>query len=544
MAKHIDDMLVKNATVWCGDPPSPARGWFSVKDGVISAIGTDSRLPDSGRVVDAENKVVLPSFVDCHTHLSSAALMNIAKTGVHWRSKRDALDDVRKHAAFDPSSEWLLYFYANWESWNDPTPPDARELEHAAPGRNVLISCVSLHRGVLSETGFQTASIDRQSHQRFIDMTRGRPTGVVWEECFSSCLLRALTSLGQRLGDDGVADLLLAEARRHLSAGITDAHDPTMTPSVSPIMSEVRRKTPLRLSWSAAGGHGPLSSADSDHVLSDYGDGPSSAKVFADGAHRCAMCIDPAAALKMGIHTIQRAARHMSWGPIRQLFSGRTSFEGGRLCRKGEIFETNDLTRRLLRLGRSHERVKIHALGNQAVDMACDCVAEAGLTTRVCLEHATLIDDNVVDKLTQHRIQVSLQSGFLPTYGPLFVQMGLGEKYRGLAARSMLDAGVDMFMSSDYPCGPLDPLHNMRCAVDRRLPDGRPYLEMEAVTPEEAVYGYTLGAMKGITGRAKAGIEVGAPADFVILSSDPFQHGAVVESTWIAGDKVYDHGEA
>jgi len=190
-------------------------------------------------------------------------------------------------------------------------------------------------------------------------------------------------------------------------------------------------------------------------------------------------------------------------------------------------------------LNESHDRIKVHALGNAAVDMACDCIVESGITTKVCLEHATIIDRSNLEKLSKHDIQVSLQSGFLSHYGDFLLQMKMTDNYRGMAARSMLDAGVDLILSSDSPCGPLDTLHNLRCAVDRKLPDNRVYLEDEAITPKEAIYAYTIAGTKGITGREKQGIEVGAPADFVILSGDPFVETTEVESTWIGGDKVY-----
>jgi predicted amidohydrolase YtcJ len=117
--------------------------------------------------------------------------------------------------------------------------------------------------------------------------------------------------------------------------------------------------------------------------------------------------------------------------------------------------------------------------------------------------------------------------------------MRLNGRYRGLPLRSLLDADVDLILSSDYPCGPLDPLHNLRCAVERKLDSGQVYLEQEALAKEEAIYAYTIAGSKGINGQAKAGISAGAPADFVVLTGEPFDESTVVESTWIDGNAVY-----
>ena len=106
----------------------------------------------------------------------------------------------------------------------------------------------------------------------------------------------------------------------------------------------------------------------------------------------------------------------------------------------------------------------------------------------------------------------------------------------------MLDAGVSLILSSDYPCGPLDPLHNMRCAVERKIKGDGVYLENEAIGHEEAVYAYTIAGSKGITGIAKSGMEIDKAADFIVLNGDPFAHATTVESTWIGGEKVYEAG--
>lgn len=536
----IDDVLISNTTVWASNVPSPQNGWLTVKDGRISAVGTDNMPPPNAKhIIDGKDKSVLPSFVDCHTHISAAALINISKNGSAWRCKDDALNTLEQVVAADSSTEWLVFFFVDWDSWTNPTPPTAQELELASGGRNVLIVCESLHRGILSETALRTSNLTQFLNGRFIETSHGIPNGVVWEESFSACLLVALTSIIEGLGNEGLKHVMLAETQRHLAYGITDAHDPSMTFAMSQVMSQVNEQSPLRISWSEVGSNGPISSAGIGEHLEHYGTGPSSAKIFTDGAHRCAMCIDAGTAFNMGLKIFVEALSNFSLAPIRRLLTGDMAYSKGKFYRQGALFTPPELTDRLQSLGESHERLKIHALGNHAVDMACDCIVEAGLTTKVCLEHATLIDDHNIEKIAKHNIQVSMQPGFLPHFGDMFMKMHLGEKYRGLAARSMLDAGINLIMSSDNPCGPLDPLHNIRCAVERTLPDKRIYLEKEAVTQQEAIYAYTIAGTSGITGLHKRGLEVGAPADFIVLSGDPFNHTTVVESTWIDGVMVF-----
>ncbi|MFE8073341.1 amidohydrolase family protein [Marinobacteraceae bacterium S3BR75-40.1] len=537
----MNDLVITNVTVWAGAQPTPKRGWVAIQNGVFSALGGEDEPPPAARAqMDGKGKTLMPSFVDCHSHLSAGAIASICRNGSAFSAKGDALKAVEA-AAQEDDSDWLVFFYVDWNGWDVPVPPTAGELEEASGGRKVFIVCETLHRGILSESALEALDVSKHRDSNFVEMKRGALTGVVWEEVFFVCLKQVFDALITALGDAELKAILTAEANRHLSCGITDVHDPGVTTEMYKHMIALNEASPLRLSWSQAGPHGAVSSAGGGHPLESYGNGPSSAKVFTDGAHRCAMCIDAAQALIMTLGVIGDAIKGFNPYPLRQLLEEDIAFKNGKFYRKGALFEPNDLTQKLGQLSESHERIKIHALGNHAVDMACECVVESGITTRVCIEHATVLDDRNIERIAKHGFQVSAQPGFLPHYGPQFASMRLKGRYRGLPLRSLLDADVNLIMSSDYPCGPLDPLYNMRCAVERTTKGGSVYLERESVSQEEAVYAYTIAGSKGISGRSKAGIEMNQPADFTVLSGDPFSHSTRVESTWMAGEKVYQN---
>ena len=536
----MNDLVITNVTVWAGARPVPQKGWVAIHEGRFSAIGGEGDEPPAARSqIDGQGKTVLPSFVDCHSHVSAGAIASVCRSGMELNSPEELLRAVETAAQQD-HSDWLVFFYTDWNNWQVPVPPSAGELEEASGGRKVFVVCDSLHRGVLSESGLEALNVSRHRDSDFVGTRRGALTGVVWEAVFSDCLKQVLQELIQAMGEDELRAILKAEANRHLACGITDVHDPGVTVELYQHMVTLSEATPLRLSWSQAGLSGAVSSAHHEQMLDSFGSGPSSAKVFTDGAHRCAMCIDAAQAMIMTLGAIGDAIKGVSPYPVLQLLEGDIAFRGGKFYRKGALFEKHELTSKLGQLSESHERIKIHALGNQAVDMACECVVESGITTRVCVEHATILDDDNIEKIARHNLQVSAQPGFLTCYGAQFASMRMTRRYRALPLRSLLDANVDLIMSSDYPCGPLDPLHNMRCAVERKTPGGTTFLEQEAVTPEEAVYAYTIAGAMGILGKPKAGIEANAPADFVVLSGDPFVHSSTVESTWIDGNKVYE----
>ena len=537
----MNDLVINNVMIWSGCRPKPSPGWVAINDGKFSAMGGTEEVPPQARKrIDGNGKTVMPSFVDCHTHVSAGAIASICRNGSVFNSKEDALSAV-EIAAKESDSDWLVFFYIDWNGWDIPVPPTAEELEEASSGRKVFLVCESLHRGIMSESALRECDVSKYLDSDFVETKRGSLTGVVWEEVFSSCMKKVFDSLISALNEEDLKEIMNAEANRHLSYGITDAHDPGVNYDMCKHMVALNEESPLRLSWSEVGSKGVLSTAGNGQPLDNFGNGPSSAKVFTDGAHRCAMCIDTSQAIVMTLGAIKDSIKDLNPYPLRQLLSEETAYSKGKFYRKGALFEPEDLTKKLAQLSDSHERIKIHALGNQAVDMACECIVESGITTKVCIEHATVLDDDNIEKLAKHGVQVSAQPGFLPHYGAQFLSMRLTGRYRGLALKSLIDAGVELIMSSDYPCGPLDPLHNMRCAVERKIKGDIVYLENESVCHEEALYAYTIAGSKGIVGVAKSGIETDAPADFIILSGDPFIHSTTVESTWIEGDMVYQN---
>jgi len=116
---------------------------------------------------------------------------------------------------------------------------------------------------------------------------------------------------------------------------------------------------------------------------------------------------------------------------------------------------------------------------------------------------------------------------------------------RMFAHRDLLDAGVTVAGSSDYPCGPIEPLTAIQSLVTRTGFDGALVGGSQRISVEEALRIYTVGSAEA-TGEAglKGTLSPGMLADFVVLGDDPrtvepATIGAVpVRSTWVGGSRV------
>ncbi|HEY3735804.1 MAG TPA: amidohydrolase family protein, partial [Jatrophihabitans sp.] len=77
------DILVRDGTVVDGTGAAAYRADVAVQDGRIAAVGTD--LGPARRVIDAEDRIVTPGWVDIHSHYDGQALWDelLTPSGAH-----------------------------------------------------------------------------------------------------------------------------------------------------------------------------------------------------------------------------------------------------------------------------------------------------------------------------------------------------------------------------------------------------------------------------------------------------------------------------
>ena len=170
----------------------------------------------------------------------------------------------------------------------------------------------------------------------------------------------------------------------------------------------------------------------------------------------------------------------------------------------------------------------LHAIGDAAIDLALDVIAEAqgqyGRREVPCrIEHFGIARPDQVLRAAELRVAVTPQAGFI---GPLGDQMAhlVGKDreawlYRG---RSVIDAGIILAGSSDLPVADNNLRRGMQAAVDRRTDGGLVLGADEAITREEALRTHTVWAATA-TGQIadKGSLERGKLADFTVFSSSP-----------------------
>ena len=539
--------LLTGATLWAGAGCTPRPGWLLLEDDRVAAVGSDDQPPAADQVLDLTGRHILPGFVDVHLHLSQAAWFPRGNDALGWTGLADGLRAVRAAAAASPEAPWLLFWRAARFAWPEGRLPTARELDEAAPGRRVLVSTLDMHRGTVSAAGLAALGVPegRLAAEFGADVTvdrRGRPTGELWEAAYGVALQRALADTAAHAGERGEEAALAEEAGRCLALGITHAHDPYVPPAWHERMLALHAAGPMRLSWatgSPAGMHsrppGPGQAPAGPH-----GDSGPEVKVFADGGDRCALHLPSRAIVDLVAGAAGEAWRMRAAGPLRESLRRRLVLRPRHIRLPYLRYTDDELSALLAGYVEAGVRPRIHALGNLAGRQAARVLRSLGVPAGAAVvDHLLLLDPATADQVAAAGAPVSYQPGFLPRYGNMISGTRMDKHLTVLGARLLLQAGVPVAISSDHPCGPVDPLHNMRCAVGRRLPGDRQLQPEQALTPIEAVRAQTVTAAASIGAPGSAGLTPGEAADLVICDGDPFEPDTRVVQTWIRGRPVW-----
>jgi predicted amidohydrolase YtcJ len=535
--------LMTGATIWAGPACTPRSGWLLVTgDGISGIGGADTPPPPAPVTIDLAGCHILPGFVDSHVHATVTGWQSLGVDGEDWTSLDEALSAIGAAAGADPYAPWLLCWNARPFRWPQRRLPSAAELDAVAPGRQVLVSGVDLHRGAVSTAAMRTLELSTLRAQAG-DVSRdrrGRPTGEIWEQAYGEALARALDDAEQHAGEP--ERRIRHALDRCLSLGITHVHEAYVAPRHHERMLRFAAAEAPRLSWAVGAGEGLLSRAPGPAAAPDgpYGASGREAKLFLDGGDRCAVCLPTRALGRLTVQAVREtvAARHP--GPLRDALRRRTAVHGRQLNLEYLRYSEPDLTDLLARYLEAGIRPRMHALGNLAVRQAATALRAAGAPTGAAvIDHLVLLDPATVDLVAASGAWATYQPGFLTTFGPQIVGGGTDRYLTVLGGRQLLDAGVPLTLASDHPAGPLDPLGNLRLAVHRTLPGGRTIQPGQAITQTEAVRALTTQAAASLGVPGAGGVAAGEPADLTICDGDPFGPGTRVIQTWIAGHRVW-----
>lgn len=506
----MSETLVFNARIRTMDPTNPFAEWILIKDGTVLALGK-GQAPEAKRKFNAGGRLVLPGFQDAHVHLLSGGLdLATAASLYDAKSTEDLIDTLRAHAADKPALPVVIG--SGWQAGIfDENNLTAQVLDQAETQRPLLAYDSSYHNACLNSRAQDMAGVQHLAdppNGHVVRDSKGMATGMLHEEVIAPVVdrLPALTD------EHWMAGLLAGQdhANRH---GITGVLDPRVTEREARIYGQAAAAGTLTLRVAGAAlvteADTPQSAVDRLSQMRDAHPGPDfhihSAKFFMDGVfeNRTAATLSPFADSPAGM-----ASCMFSADATKALF---TALDAQRFA------------------------IHVHVIGDAAARRAIEGLEAARAANgpwpaQHQLAHLQLVDPADFSRLrglATANVQ-PLWARLEPPYSdPSLAMIGQTRWQDTYAFRSMLDAGADWCLSSDWSVSTLNPFEIIETAMTRQLPLAdcplEPFFADQALTIEECVQGYTVNAARAcwrdyFTGMLRPGFS----GDLIVLDRDVF----------------------
>ncbi len=248
--------------------------------------------------------------------------------------------------------------------------------------------------------------------------------------------------------------------------------------------------------------------------------------------------IKPADAVARAVALRERSTERLSLGRIKVVADGSIQGFSARLrwpgyyngAPNGLWYTAPEAMRACYALALQHGvQVHTHTNGDEATDLALDCMAQALATQsspdhRFTLQHVQLADAAQFRRMKALGLCVNLFANHHFYWGDQHraITVGPERAERMNACATALREGVPLAIHSDAPITPLAPLFTAWCAVNRRTASGRVLGAPERIGVADALRAITLGAAYTLKLDGEIGsIECGKRADFCVLDDDP-----------------------
>ena len=507
----------------------------------ILAVGSEADVRaaagEGARIVDLGGKVMLPGFVDAHTHVITGSVVDAIMDYVGM-ARYGTVDEVLEHitalAAETPAGEWLVF--RNF----DPAVQEGRvtltfaDLDAISTEHPIFILNASGHLAYANSTAFEAAGIPEDvPNPPGAEFVRGADGTLTGEMRNNVAFLQVLAGYPALAAADPVEALvgLLSSWSR---VGLTTVSELslgglTQSPADVQVMlgAAATGRLPARIraypfytieaeAWDEAGiepGHG-----DEIARVAGY-------KLVADGSNQ-------------GFTGLQREPYLNSDD------------------RGIAYMEPDILTETALDRARRGWQLAIHGNGDAAIDNildACESLRDAGIdmsAVRARIEHCSILHDEQIERMRDLGVSASFLIGHVHFWGLAMRDTVFGEEKAQLLdrCRSCEEAGVGFSLHSDFMVTDPVPLHMIEMAVTRRTWKDRDYVlaPQERISVESAIRAVTSEAAWQLFSDHEIGsLEPGKLADMVILDADPrsvdpdtIKDIAVLE-TWMGGEQVF-----
>lgn len=543
------DFLFWKGAVYTVDEGRPWAEAVAVKDGYIQFVGSNEQakahIGAETQVIDLDEQMLLPGFIDTHAHPVLAAGMSHALTLDINGTPETWLEAVAASAKDNPTRPYV-YGFGFLASAFGPSGPTKEMLDSVVSDRPVVLVDEGGHSAWVNSRALEVAGIDKDfpdpipGLHYFKRDTEGNPTGWCLETMTFRPIVKELGVMSIQSTRDGAEDLFWLMS----SFGITTVFDAGMSSFQDvglQVLGELEREG--RLPFRVVGSHSiqsPMQVAGAIERLRDlqktYGSeliAPRVMKIFSDGTKEA--------------YTAAQFEDYV-----------------GQPGNKGALFLEGKLLRDFVSdVDKAGFDIHIHAIGDRAVDTALDAFesvrrSNPSSTARYSMAHVELARDEDLPRFGALGVVAQTTPYWFATDVNYEAEsIGIERASKLYRFAKIEREGGRITFGSDFPATGdivgLFPVLNIEMGMTRKMVD-QP--EMPTTPPVDAVLsletmikGYTLNAAYQLNLERELGsIEVGKRADIIVLTQNLFEldtydiHNARVDITMLNGEVVYQRG--
>lgn len=516
------------------DDGGPEPEALAVDGGRVRATGDLAGLRErfpAAEVVDFGDATVIPGLHDAHIHLAITAedLLHLDLSAAAVRTTDDLLATVKAEAGRIGPGGWV-----RGSRYDDAKTGviTRQDLDRVAPDNPVLVVQVAGHWGVVNSAALRAFGIDESSTPPPGGDFGRHPDGTLDGRLIERALMNltmAATARGESPLRPSTQEEKMHGLRRAVelwhAAGLTSVCDALISPADVALFRRARAEGVLTLRTGMLLSIDHYAKARELGVGSGFGDDMLrfvGVKAFIDGAIGGRTCLLSEPYADPSCHGLQTTS-------------------------------TEELHQNVRTVHGDGNRIGVHANGDTAIRIVLDAFEAAqaadprpGLRHRI--EHCSVIDDGILARMRAIGAVAVPFAGYAAYHGgALNGWYGAERAERMFAHRAFLDAGVTVAGSSDYPCGPYEPLLGLQSMVTRAgADDGRPVGPSQRVSPAEALRIFTLGSAEACDeSHEKGRLAPGYLADFVVLGENPLTaepstiSQIPVRATYVGGTRVH-----
>lgn len=450
---------------------------------------------------DFENKLVLPGFIDAHVHLVIGGL-SLSKLDLgDAYSKSEFIESIKKFID-ENNSEWILGGNWNHLQFKENSLPSKAWIDELTD-KPIYLTRVDIHTALVNSAALKLAGINRETQDpeggQILKDENGEPTGILKD----TAMTLVSNLIPKPTENEYKAALVAAQCEAHKN-GITSVHDITEEKYYS-LYQEFKNDNKLKTRINCIHPIQQVNTLIDRELFSKSGDElvrTGTVKAFADGS--------------LGSNT--------AW-----------FFESYEDDSKSKGLPTDYMTNGKFRewalfADKNKIQLAVHAIGDRAISEVLDVFEEIVKTNeewdrRFRIEHVQHIRSKDIVRMKDLNVIASMQPSQLYDDG-VWAEDKIGkDRLSGThAVNTLLKNGIKVCLGSDWTVTPLNVIHGIDVAVNRKTKDRanpKGWIPEEKITVEQAVKAYTLdAAYASFEEDIKGSIEVGKLADFVSIDKN------------------------